>query len=305
MMLSFMHQSLVVLTLYTLTSVSIFSILFSIHFLRRWLENLFTNQRRFPLVIISFILMTLMWDSVVILWGEIRLLKLKIRSQSFTSVDSETRNQFNDWCCCHVTGSFAVICLMVAQVVEREVGSMPLSPSPTPANGSMSSPSPTGASAGLWTPLESAKMEVAISLSLLVGIIQVKWYTICLLQNVSNSLKEWFFTVGYHGSGEAGICGDFLVGSIDQRFYYRISGIRCHQPIEAYTRTESSSDHWTTCFSEGNYAMSPLFFQTICRILGKEISKFEKITSSYSTKITVKSYPSEQFTWKKAQIQVL
>ena len=35
MMLSFMHQSLVVLTLYTLTSVSIFSILFSIHFLRR------------------------------------------------------------------------------------------------------------------------------------------------------------------------------------------------------------------------------------------------------------------------------
>ncbi|XP_066017113.1 prestin isoform X1 [Pocillopora verrucosa] len=70
-------------------------------------------------------------------------------------------------------GSFAVICLMVAQVVEREVGSMPLSPSPTPGNGSMSSPSPTGASTGLWTPLESAKMEVAISLSLLVGIIQV------------------------------------------------------------------------------------------------------------------------------------
>lgn len=32
--------------------------------------------------------------------------------------------------------------------------------------------------------------------------------------------------------------------------------------------------------------MSPLFFQTICRILGKEISKFEKITSLYSTKIT-------------------
>ena len=305
MMLSFMHQSLAVLTLYALTSVGIFSILFFIHFLRRWLENLFTNQRLFPLVIISFILMTLMWDSVVILWGEIRLLKLKIRSQSLTSVDSETRNQFNDWCCCHVTGSFAVICLMVAQVVEREVGSMPLSPSPTPGNGSMSSPSPTGASTGLWTPLESAKMEVAISLSLLVGIIQVKWYTICLLQNVSNSLKEWFFTVGYHGSGEAGICGDVLVGSIDQRFYHRISGIRCHQPIEAYTRTESSSDHWTTCFSEGNYAMSPLFFQTICRILGKEISKFEKITSLYSTKITVKSYPSEQLTWKKAQIQVL
>ena len=36
MMLSFMHQSLVVLTLYTLTLVCIFSILFSIHFLKRW-----------------------------------------------------------------------------------------------------------------------------------------------------------------------------------------------------------------------------------------------------------------------------
>ena len=34
MMLSFIHQSLVVLILYTLTSVCIFSILFSIHFLR-------------------------------------------------------------------------------------------------------------------------------------------------------------------------------------------------------------------------------------------------------------------------------
>ena len=35
MMLSFMHQSLAVLTLYALTSVGIFSILFFIHFLRR------------------------------------------------------------------------------------------------------------------------------------------------------------------------------------------------------------------------------------------------------------------------------
>ena len=45
--------------------------------------------------------------------------------------------------------------------------------------------------------------------------------------------------------------------------------------------------------------MSPLFFQTICRILGKEIPKFEKITGSYSTKITVKSYPSEELTERK------
>ena len=62
---------------------------------------------------------------------------------------------------------------MVAQVVEREVGSLSLDPSPTPGNGSMSSPSPTDASTRLWSPIESAKMEVAISLSLLVGIIQV------------------------------------------------------------------------------------------------------------------------------------
>ncbi|PFX33451.1 sulfate anion transporter 1-like isoform X1 [Stylophora pistillata] len=69
-------------------------------------------------------------------------------------------------------GSFAVICLMVAQVVEREVGSMPLAPTPTPGNDSMSSPSPTEGTA-LWTPEMSAKMEVALSLSLLVGIIQI------------------------------------------------------------------------------------------------------------------------------------
>lgn len=72
-----------------------------------------------------------------------------------------------------MTGSFAVICLMVAQVVDREVGSLSLDPSPTPGNGSASSPPPTDTSSGLWTPIESVKMEIAISLSLLVGFIQV------------------------------------------------------------------------------------------------------------------------------------
>lgn len=72
-----------------------------------------------------------------------------------------------------MTGSFAVICLMVAQVVDREVGSLSLDPSPTPGNSSASSPPPTDTSSGLWTPIESVKMEIAISLSLLVGFIQV------------------------------------------------------------------------------------------------------------------------------------
>ena len=81
------------------------------------------------------------------------------------------------FCCCHVTGSFAVICLMVAQVVEREVGSLSLAPSPSPGNVSVPSPTPTDTSSGLWTPIESVKMEIAISLSLLVGIIQVMYFT--------------------------------------------------------------------------------------------------------------------------------
>lgn len=80
------------------------------------------------------------------------------------------------FCCCHVTGSFAVICLMVAQVVDREVGSLSLEPSPSPGNVSVSSPTPTDTSSGLWTPIESVKIEIAISLSLLVGIIQVMYF---------------------------------------------------------------------------------------------------------------------------------
>lgn len=62
---------------------------------------------------------------------------------------------------------------MVAQVVEREVGAQPLNPSPTPGNSSMSSPTPADSGGALWTPMDSMKLEIAISLSLLVGIIQV------------------------------------------------------------------------------------------------------------------------------------
>ena len=55
------------LTLYNLTSVCIFSILFSINFFTCWQGEFFDNQELLYLVIISFILMTLMFDSGVIL----------------------------------------------------------------------------------------------------------------------------------------------------------------------------------------------------------------------------------------------
>ena len=61
-----------VLTLYTLTSVCIFSILFSIHFLRCWQGEIDPKQELLKLVFISFILFSFMFDSGVILWGEIR-----------------------------------------------------------------------------------------------------------------------------------------------------------------------------------------------------------------------------------------
>ena len=50
-----------------LTLVCIVSILFSIHFYITYKESLFENQELLLLVIISFILMTLMFDSRVIL----------------------------------------------------------------------------------------------------------------------------------------------------------------------------------------------------------------------------------------------
>ena len=67
---------ILMLTLCTLTSVCIFSILFSIHFLGADKENLFNNQELLQLVIIFCILVTSMCDSVVIQQGEIRCLSL-------------------------------------------------------------------------------------------------------------------------------------------------------------------------------------------------------------------------------------
>ena len=61
---------------------------------------------------------------------------------------------------------------MVAQVCEREVALMSFDPTPTPGNSTGPSPSPTPSSS-LWTPKDAAKLEIAITLSFLIGIIQV------------------------------------------------------------------------------------------------------------------------------------
>ena len=63
-------------TIYTLKSVCTLSLLIPIYFLGSWKGNLFNNQELLKLVIIFFILMTLMYDSGVILWGEIIYLSL-------------------------------------------------------------------------------------------------------------------------------------------------------------------------------------------------------------------------------------
>ncbi|XP_068719707.1 prestin-like isoform X1 [Montipora capricornis] len=70
-------------------------------------------------------------------------------------------------------GSFAVICLMVAQVCERELSSMTVETSPASSNSSDTSPPPQTASNSLWTPIDAIKLEIAVTLSFLVGIIQI------------------------------------------------------------------------------------------------------------------------------------
>ncbi|XP_015775140.1 PREDICTED: pendrin-like isoform X2 [Acropora digitifera] len=70
-------------------------------------------------------------------------------------------------------GSFAVISLMVAQVCERELGSMQMETSLSPSNDSDISPTSPASSNSLWTPTDAIKLEIAVSLSFLVGIIQV------------------------------------------------------------------------------------------------------------------------------------
>ena len=68
-----------------------------------------------------------------------------------------------------------MICLMVAQVCEREVASMSFDSTPAPGNHTGSSPSPPSTSGSLWSPRDAAKLEIAISLSFLIGIIQVSY----------------------------------------------------------------------------------------------------------------------------------
>jgi len=65
---------------------------------------------------------------------------------------------------------------MVAKVVEREAAIMSPDPTPTPGspvNGSASTTSSPESGSGRWTPHDAIKMEVAVSLSFLIGIIQV------------------------------------------------------------------------------------------------------------------------------------
>ena len=75
-------------------------------------------------------------------------------------------------------------------MVNREVGSLSLDPSPTPGNVSVSSPTPADTSSGLWTPIESVKMEIAISLSLLVGIIQVMYFHILYFRDCAIIIRR-------------------------------------------------------------------------------------------------------------------
>ena len=78
-------------------------------------------------------------------------------------------------------GSFALICLMVATVVNREVKE----PIDTGISSALVDPDPTLymnytpttptylSEPGPWSPLVARKMEVAVTLTLVVGIIQV------------------------------------------------------------------------------------------------------------------------------------
>ena len=61
-----------IMTLYSLTSVQIFSSLFSTHTVWYCQGDLFDNQELHNLMIISFIPMILMFCSAVIRWGEIK-----------------------------------------------------------------------------------------------------------------------------------------------------------------------------------------------------------------------------------------
>ncbi|KAK2573107.1 Solute carrier family 26 member 6 [Acropora cervicornis] len=70
-------------------------------------------------------------------------------------------------------GSFAVICLMVANVCEREVAKMSFDDPSTPAPGNMSSTLSPTTSSSRWSPIDTVKLEIAVSLACLIGIFQI------------------------------------------------------------------------------------------------------------------------------------
>ena len=90
-----MYLSSSTLTFYTWKSVCIFSILLFIHFQGCWQGEFVYQSRVVLLVIISFILMTLMCGSGLILWGEIRCQSLlgfkRLSDQSIK--EEENRNR--------------------------------------------------------------------------------------------------------------------------------------------------------------------------------------------------------------------
>lgn len=73
-----------------------------------------------------------------------------------------------------MTGSFAVICLMVANVCEREVAKMSFDEPSTQAPGNMSSTLSPTTSSSRWSPVDTVKLEIAVSLACLIGIFQVR-----------------------------------------------------------------------------------------------------------------------------------
>ena len=66
-----------------------------------------------------------------------------------------------------------MICLMVANVCEREVAKMSFDDPSTPAPGNMSSTLSPTTSSSRWSPIDTVKLEIAVSLACLIGIFQV------------------------------------------------------------------------------------------------------------------------------------
>ncbi|EDO49691.1 predicted protein [Nematostella vectensis] len=86
-------------------------------------------------------------------------------------------------------GSFAVICLMVAQVSEREVQSYTPTPLTTPITAPYNASSSQPPMVGPWSELDSRKMEIAVTLALLIGIMQILM-GLCRLGFVATYLSD-------------------------------------------------------------------------------------------------------------------